>query len=35
MPLDFMLQIHPMTSLEKLLVMFLRLIGMKNNDISI
>ena len=29
MPLDFMFQIH----LEKLLVTFLRLIGMKNNDV--
>ena len=35
MPLDFTFQIHLMTLLVKLLVMLLRLIGAKNNDIII
>ena len=35
MSLNFTFQIHPMKLFEKLLVMLLRLIGVKNNDVII
>ena len=35
MPLDFTFQTHPMTLLEKLFVMLLGLIDVKNSDIII
>ena len=35
MPLDFIFQIHTMTFLEKLLVMLLGFIDVKNNDVII
>ena len=35
MPLEFTFRIHLMTLLEKLLMIFLRWMGVKNNDVII